>query len=139
MYKRQTRDKFKWTHVAIVGLLLLTVLGFASVKWVPAFAPASNESAIAKSEARITEVSGQIAALSAGETARQEADALQQARIDQGSGKVSGLANSLGELRAAVRKMPVQGAGTAVVHDSQWFLQQNPKAYTCLLYTSRCV
>lgn len=131
-----TRDKFKWTHVAIVGLLLLTVLGFASVKWVPAFAPASNESAIAKSEARITEVSGQIAALSAGETARQEADALQQARIDQVSGKVSGLENSLGELRAAVRKMRVQGAGTAVVHDSQWLLQQNPKAYTVQLVMS---
>jgi hypothetical protein len=47
-------------------------LGFALVKWVPAFAPASTESAIAKSEARITEVSGQIAAIAAGEAARQE-------------------------------------------------------------------
>jgi hypothetical protein len=34
---------FKWTHLAIAGLLLLTALGFALVKWVPAFAPASTE------------------------------------------------------------------------------------------------
>ncbi len=131
-----TRDKFKWTHLAIAGLLLLTVLGFALVKWVPAFAPTSAESAIAKSEARITEVSGQIAALSAGEAARQETDALQQARIDQVSGKVSGLEKSLGELRAAVRKMRVHRAGAGVVHDSQWLLQQNPKAYTVQLVMS---
>ena len=136
VHQGTTRDKFKWTHLAIAGLLLLTVLGFALVKWVPAFAPASTESAIAKSDARITEVSGQVAALAAGEAARQETDAQQQARIDQVSGKVSGLEKSLGELRVAVRKMRVQNAGAGVVHDSQWLLKQDPKAYTVQLVVS---
>jgi len=131
-----TRDSFKWTHLAIAGLLLLTVLGFALVKWVPAFAPASSEAAIAGSEARITEVSGQLAALAAGDAARQETDAQQQARIEQVSGKVSGLEKSLGDLRAAMRKMRVQSAGAAVVHDGQWLLQQKPKAYTVQLVMS---
>jgi hypothetical protein len=86
-------------------------LGFALVKWVPAFAPASTESAIAKSDARITEVSGQIAAFSAGEAARQETDAMQQARIDQVSGKVSVLEKSLGELRAVRAEDASAGRG----------------------------
>jgi predicted nucleic acid-binding Zn-ribbon protein len=131
-----TQDKFKRTHLAIASLLLLTVLGFALVKWMPAFAPASSESAIAQSDARITEVSTRIAALSAGEAARQETAALQQARIDQVSGKVSVLETSLGELRAAMRRARVQGAGSGVVHDGRWLLQQNPKAYTVQLVVS---
>ena len=135
-HQETTRDRFKWTHLAIAGLLLLTALGFALVKWVPAFAPASTESAIARSEARITDVSGQIAAIAAGEAARQENDAQQQARIDQVSGKVSSLEKSLGDLRAVVRKMRVQSAGSGVVHDSQWLLGQNPKAYTVQLVMS---
>ena len=135
-HQGSTQDKFKRTHLAIAGLLLLTILGFALVKWMPAFAPASSESAIAKSDARITEISTQIAALSAGEAARQETAAMQQARIDQVSGKVSVLETSLGELRAAMRRMQVQGAGAAVVHDSRWILQQNPKAYTVQLVVS---
>ena len=135
-HQGSTQDKFKRTHLAIAGLLLLTILGFALVKWMPAFAPASSESAIAKSDARITEISTQIAALSAGEAARQETAAMQQARIDQVSGKVSVLETSLGELRAAMRRMQVQGAGAGVVHDSRWILQQNPKAYTVQLVVS---
>jgi hypothetical protein len=131
-----TRDSFKWTHLAIAGLLLLTVLGFALVKWVPAFAPASTEAAIAGNEARITEVSSQLAALAAGDAARQETDAQQQARIEQVSGKVSGLQKSLGDLRTAMRKMRVQSAGAAVVHDGQWLLQQKPNAYTVQLVMS---
>jgi septal ring-binding cell division protein DamX len=32
--------------------------------------------------------------------------------------------------------MRVQSAGSGVVHDSQWLLQQNPKAYTVQLVMS---
>ena len=131
-----TRERFKRTHLAIAGLLLLTVSGFALVKWVPAFAPASSESAIVQNQARISEVGGQVAALSAREAAQQETDARQQAGIDQVSGKVSSLEKSLSELRAAIRKLRVQNAGGAVLRDSQWLLQQNPKAYTVQLVTS---
>ncbi|WP_300340519.1 SPOR domain-containing protein [Accumulibacter sp.] len=131
-----TREKFKRTHLAIAGLLLLTVLGFALVKWVPAFAPASTESMIARSESQIAEVSGRVAALSAGEAAREKSAVLQQERIDEVSGKVSVLEKSLGDLRAALRKVRVQSAGVGVVHDSQWLLRQNPKAYTVQLVES---
>ena len=104
------------------------------------FAPASTESAIARNEARITEINGQVAGLSARETVQHATDTQQQARIDQVSGKVSGLEKSLGDLRATVRRLGMQSAaGAGVLHDSRWLLQQNPKAYTCLLYTSRCV
>lgn len=135
-HQAATRERFKWTHLAIASLLLLTLAGFALVKWVPAFAPASNESAIAQNEARITEVSGQIAAFSAGEAARREADARQQARIEQVSDKLSGLEKSLGELRAAMLKMRGASAGAAVIHDSQWLRQQNPRAFTVQLVMS---
>jgi len=137
-HRIDTRDRFKRTHLAIAALLLLTVLGFAMVKWLPAFAPAGTDSAIAQNQARITEIGGQVAGLSAREGAQQETDALQQARIDQVSGKVSSLEKSLGDLRVTVRKLRMQGAvaGAGVVHDSRWLLQQNPKAYTVQLVTS---
>ncbi|MEF8699374.1 MAG: SPOR domain-containing protein [Candidatus Accumulibacter sp. UW20] len=128
-----TRDRFKRTHLAIAGLLLLTGMGFALVKWVPAFAPASTELAITKNDSRISEVSRQMAV---SETARQETDALQQAHLDQVSGKVSGLEKSLGELRTALRKMRVESAAVGVVHDRRWLLQQDPKAYTVQLVMS---
>lgn len=135
-HQGSTREKFKQTQLAVAGLLLLTVVGFALVKWVPAFAPASNESAIARNETRISEVSGQIAALAAGEAARHEADSRQQVRLEQVSGQVSGLEQSLGELRAALRKLRLSGSGAGVVYDSQWLLQQDPKAYTVQLVMS---
>ncbi len=136
-HRDDTRDRFKWTHLGIAALLLLTVAGFAMVKWAPAFAPAASESAIAQNQARITEIGGQVAGISAREAARQTTDAQQQARIDQVSGKVSGLEKSLGDLRASVRRMGMQSAaGAAVLHDGRWLLQQNPKAYTVQLVTS---
>ncbi|KFB74929.1 SPOR domain-containing protein [Candidatus Accumulibacter cognatus] len=135
-HQSDTRDQFKWTHRAIAGLLLLTVVGFALVKWLPAFAPAGSESAMAQNQARLTEVSVQVAALSARETARQEHESRQQASIDQVANQVSDLEKSLGDLRAAVQKLQVQGVGAGVLHDSQWLLEQNPKAYTVQLVTS---
>ena len=135
-HRSATRDTFKWTHRAIAALLLLTISGFVLVKWVPAFAPASSESAIAKNDARITEVSSQMASLSAAEAARKTSDALQQGRLEQVSDKVSGLEKSLGELRTALRKIGVPSGGAAVVHDSQWLLRQHPKAYTVQLVMS---
>ena len=136
-HRVDTRTRFKRTHLGIAALLLLTVMGFAMVKWVPAFAPAGSESAIAENQARITEVGSQVAGLSARGAAQQATDSQQQARIDQVSGKVSGLEKSLGDLRATVRKLGMQSAaGAAVLHDSRWLLQQNPKAYTVQLVTS---
>ena len=136
-HRVDTHDRFKRTHLAIAALLLLTIFGFAMVKWQPAFAPASTESAIARNEARITEINGQVAGLSARETVQQTTDTQQQARIDQVSGKVSGLEKSLGDLRATVRRLGMQSAaGARVLHDSRWLLQQNPKAYTVQLVTS---
>ena len=136
-HRIDTRDRFKRTHLGIAAVLLLTVMGFAMVKWVPAFAPAGSEAAIAQNQARITEIGSQVAGLSAREAAQQATDAQQQARIDQVSGKVSGLEKSLGDLRATVRKLGMQSAaGAAVLHDNRWLLQQNPKAYTVQLVTS---
>ncbi|HNC52708.1 MAG TPA: SPOR domain-containing protein [Accumulibacter sp.] len=135
-HQEDTRDRFKWTHLAIAGLFVLTVMGFALVKWVPAFAPASTTSALAQNEARIGEVGSQVAALSERQAALQDTVAAQQTSIDQVSGKVSGLEKSLGDLRAAVRKLRLQNAGAGVLHDSQWLLRQNPKAYTVQLVSS---
>jgi len=135
-HQADTREKFKWTHLALAGVLLLSVLGFAMVKWVPAFAPAGTETAMAQNQARINEVGNQVAALSARDAAQQETDARQQASIDQVADKVSGLEKSLTDLRAAVRKLRAQGAGAGVLRDSQWLLRQNPKAYTVQLVTS---
>jgi len=136
-HRVDTGNRFKRTHLGIAAVLLLTVTGFAMVKWVPAFAPASSESAIAQNQARITEIGSQVAGLSAREAAQQATDSQQQARIDQVSGKVSGLEKSLGDLRATVRKLGMQSAaGAAVLHDNRWLLQQNPKAYTVQLVTS---
>jgi len=133
----ETRNRFKKTHLAIAGLLVSTVVGFALVKWLPAFAPESTESAIAQQQARITEVSGQVAALSAREAAQPEIDARQQADIDRVSGKVLGLEKSLAELRAAFQKLKApSAAGAGVLHDSQWLLQQDRKAYTVQLVAS---
>lgn len=137
-HRRETGDRFKRTHLALAALLLLAVAGFAMVKWVPAFAPASTESALADSRSRITEVGSQVAALAAQGTARDEADARQQASIEQVSGKVSGIEKSLGDLRSAVRKLRMQKAANAsgAVRDGQWLLQQNPRAYTVQLVAS---
>jgi len=135
-HQTDTRDGFKRTHFAIAGLLLLTVFGFALVKWVPAFAPVSTTSVLTQNEARINEVGSQVAALSDRQTALQDTVALQQASIDQVTGKVSDLEKSLGDLRAAVRKLRLQNAGAGVLHDSQWLLRQNPKAYTVQLVSS---
>jgi len=135
-HRGETRDRFRWTHLAIAGLFLLTVLGFVLVKWQPAFAPAAIESAVAHNESRITAVDTQVAALTAKVSAQQERDAQQQASIDRVDGKLGNLEKSLADLRGAIRKLRPQGAGAAVLHDSQWLLQQNPKAYTVQLVTS---
>lgn len=135
-HRVETRDRFRWTHLAIAGVLVVAVVGFALVKWSPAFAPASTEAAVARNDARIAEVGGQVAALSAREAAQQELDARQEASIDGVSGKLGGLERSLAELRAAVRKLQTQGAGGGVLRDSEWLLRQNPKAYTVQLVTS---
>ncbi len=136
-HRAESQETFKRTHWAIAGVLVLAMTGFALVKWVPAFAPAGTEAALAQQQSRIAEVGSQVAALSARDLVRQETDARQQATIDQVSATVSGLEKSLGDLRTALRKLHVQGAaGTGVLRDSSWLLRQNPKAYTVQLVTS---
>jgi peptidoglycan hydrolase CwlO-like protein len=135
-HRDETGERFKWTHLAIAAVFVLTVLGFALVKWLPAFAPAGTESALAESQSRISAVDAQVAALASRLSAQQEVDAQQQASIDRVDGKLGSLEKSLADLRGAIRKLRPQGAGAAVLHDSQWLLQQNPKAYTVQLVTS---
>lgn len=135
-HQEDTRGRFKWTHLAIACLFLLTAMGFALVKWVPAFAPTSTTAALTQNETRISEVGSQVAALAERQTVLQDTVASQQASMDEVSGKVSGLEKSLGDLRAAVRKLRLQSAGAGVLHDSQWLLRQNPKAYTVQLVSS---
>ena len=135
-HRGETSERFKWTHLAMAALFLLTVLGFVLVKWLPAFAPAGTESAVAQTQSRISEVDAQVAALAARMTAQQESDAQQQARIDRVDGRLGSLEKSLADLRGAVRKLRLQGAGAGVLHDSQWLRQQNPGAYTVQLVTS---
>lgn len=132
----ETRDGFRKTHLAIAGLLLLTLAGFALVKWAPAFAPASTEALVAKSEARMAEVGTHLAALAAGEETRRQNETEQQARIALVTDKVADLEKSLGELRAALANAPALGNGPRVLHDRQWLLQQSPKAYTVQLVLS---
>jgi len=131
-----TRDGFRKTHLAIAGLLLLTLAGFALVKWAPGFAPTSTETVLAKSEARMAEVGNQLAALAASDTARRQDESEQQARIALVTDKVADLEKSLAELRAALANTPAQGAGPRVLHDRQWLLGQSPKAYTVQLVLS---
>lgn len=131
-----TRERFKKTHVAIAGLLLLTVTGFALFKWAPAFVPASTESALAKSEARMSEVGRQLAALAAGEAARRDNETEQQARVAQVADKVADLEKSLAGLRATLLNTRVPGTGARLVHDGQWLLRQAPQAYTVQLVLS---
>lgn len=135
-HRTRTQEQFKRTHFSLGGLLLLSALGFAAVKWWPAFTPASTEQALLQNRAQLAEISGQVAGLSTREAAQQDVDARQQAALDQVSGQVAGLEKSLNDLRATVRKMRVPVGGSGVLHDSQWLLQQNPKAYTVQLLTS---
>ncbi|QKS27674.1 SPOR domain-containing protein [Accumulibacter sp.] len=135
-HRGETRARFKWTHLAITALFLLTVLGFALVKWLPAFAPAGTEAAVTQNQSRISEVDAQVAALAARMTAQQESDAQQQASIDRVGGRIGSLEKSLADLRSAVRKLRLQGVGGGVLHDAQWLRQQNPGAYTVQLVTS---
>lgn len=131
----EARHTFKKTHFAIAAVAVLTAVGFALVKWVPAFAPASDTRALAQGEARIGELGSQVAALAAQSNAQQAIDARQQATIDDVAGKMSGLEKSLADLRAAMRGVRLPG-GAAVLHDGQWLLQQNPAAFTVQLVTS---
>jgi hypothetical protein len=135
-HRSGTQEQFKRTHLALGGLLLLSALGFAAVKWWPAFAPASAEQALAQNQAQLVDISGQVASLSTLESAQQAVVAQQQAALEQVSGQVADLEKSLNDLRAAVRKMRAPVGGSGVLHDSQWLLRQNPKAFTVQLLTS---
>ncbi len=135
-HRTGTQEQFKRTHLALGGLLLLSALGFAAVKWWPAFAPASTQQALAQNQAQLAEINGQVAGLSTQETAQQAINARQQATLDQVSGQVASLEKSLNDLRAAMRRMPAPVAGAGILHDSQWLQRQNPKAYTVQLLTS---
>lgn len=132
----ETRHRFKKTHLAIAAVAVLAAAGFALVKWVPAFGPATDGSALAQNEAKVVELGSQVAGLTMQSSAQQELDARQQASIDDVSGKVASLEKSLADLRTAMRGLRLPGAGAAVLHDSQWLLQQNPNAYTVQLVTS---
>lgn len=136
----ETGRTFKRTHLALAAMLLLTLSGFALVKWVPAFAPASTQQAIVQSDERIKTLDAQVAGI----PVLQAKSAEQEEKISQLSGhvgslerSVTGLTNSLRELRGMVLDTSVQ-AGVVLpsgrhLMDRQWLLQQNPKAFTVQL------
>lgn len=137
---QDTRRTFKRTHLALAALVLVTVSGFALVKWVPAFAPVSTEKAMAQSDLRIKALDAQVATL----PVLQAMSEAQGERVDQEAGRVdvlarnvSGLQKSLHELRGMVVSASVQSGAVLPsgrsLRDSQWLLQQNPKAFTVQL------
>lgn len=135
-----TGRTFKRTHLAVAALLLLTLSGFALVKWAPALAPVSTTQAIARSDQRIAA----LEPLVAGMPILQEKSAEQDGKIVQTSGqvealerRVTGLTHSLLALRGMVLDASVQ-AGVVLpsgrpLLDRQWLLQQSPKAFTVQL------
>jgi len=135
-----TGRTFKRTHLALAALLLLTLSGFALVKWAPAMAPESTMQAIARSDARITALDTQVA----GMPILQAKSAEQDGKIVQLSGQVAslersvaGLTHSLHTLRGMVLDTRVQ-AGVVLPSgrppmDREWLLQQSPKAFTVQL------
>lgn len=135
-----TGRTFKRTHLALAALLLLTLSGFALVKWAPALAPASTTQAIARSDQRIAALDTQVAAM----PTLQAKSAEQDGKISQMSGdveslerSVAGLTKSLHQLRGMVLDTSVQ-AGVVLpsgrpLLDRQWLLQQSPKAFTVQL------
>lgn len=135
-HRHDTQKQFKRTHLAIGGLLLLTVLGFAMVKWLPAFSPVSTDQTLVQHQAQLTTINGQLSDLTARDKAQQAVSTQQQTALDQVTGQVVGLEKSLNGLRASIRKMGIPVAGSGVLHDSSWLLRQNPKAYTVQLVTS---
>jgi chromosome segregation ATPase len=135
-----TRKTFKWTHGAAAGLLLLTLGGFAAVKWMPAFVPASTEQALARSEQEVAFINTQLTRLPPLET-RFEA---QESQIGELATGMAALQTSMGELKKTVGKLnskvdnaAMQAAagslGGAPLPGSQWVRQQNPKAFTVQL------
>lgn len=135
-----TRKTFKWTHAAVAGLLLLTVGGFALVKWAPAFAPASTEQALAQSAQDIQALNTQLAHLPPLEV---RTDAHED-RMGELADRVASLSGSMGDLRKSVRHLntkidhaTVQGVAAPVggvpLLSGLWVAQQNPKAFTVQL------
>ncbi len=135
-----TRKTFKWTHAAVAGLLLLTVGGFALVKWAPAFAPTSTGQALARSAQDIQALNTQLAHLPPLEV---RTDA-QEDRMGELADRVASLSGSMGELKKSVRHLntkidhaAVQGmaapVGAVPLLDGHWVAQQNPQAFTVQL------
>jgi hypothetical protein len=135
-----TRKTFKWTQGAAAGLLLLTIGGFAAVKWMPAFVPASTEQALARSQQDVALINTQLTRLPPLET---RADA-QESQIDQLINGIAALKASMGDLKKSVGKLntkvddaAMQAAagslGGVPLPNTQWVLQQNPKAFTVQL------
>lgn len=135
-----TRKTFKWTHGAAAGLLLLTVGGFAAVKWMPAFVPASTEQAIARSEQDVALINTELTRLPPLES---RADA-QASQIDQLANGIAALKASMGDLKKSVGKLNIKvddatmqaaasSLGGVPLSNTQWVLQQSPKAFTVQL------
>lgn len=153
----QTHTRFRRTHGAILAVLVLTVAGFALVKWAPAFAPASTSQSVAQLDQRVDIVGAQVdtqinelTALKQAATAQEAKLAVQQTKLSAQETKISALSdqvvqlensyNDLGKsvqtLRAATLAAATGDTSSFPAHDSRWLLAQNPKAYTVQLLSA---
>lgn len=135
-HARDTRNRFQWTHGALVGLLLVGAAGFAAFKWSDAFTPVATERAVAQLDTRISDVHRQVNDLST----LQEVAIEQDAKTAQLAGTVAQLqrelhtvGQSVHTLRAAQTRAALDTSTGLPLHDNLWLQQQSPKAYTVQL------
>lgn len=131
-----TRRTFRWTHAGMAALLLLAVGGFAAVKWLPAFAPASMEQELSHARTEISRLDGQVAAVPSLEYRA----ATHDSEISQLNRSVVMLKQGLATMQQAVRRLSAEGTGAAVtsgttpvVNDTTWVMAQAPSGYTVQL------
>lgn len=153
----QTHTRFKKTHGAMLAMLVLSLSGFALVKWAPAFAPTSTSQSVAQLDQRVDIVSAQtdtqineLTALKQAASAQEAKLAAQQTKLTAQETKISALSdqviqlensyNDLGKsvqtLRAATLAAATGDTSSFPAHDGRWLLAQNPKAYTVQLLSA---
>jgi septal ring-binding cell division protein DamX len=132
-----THHRFKWTHVAMASMLVLTVAGFAAVKWAPAFAPVSTELALAQTKVDMALINEQLKGQSSELLVLQAADKDQKSQVRKVANQVDRLEETLNAVRASVKSLGIQksvavsaAAMGVPLQGKDWILQQSPNAFT---------
>ncbi len=97
----KTHHTFQRTHIALATLLLVVVGGFAMVKWVPAFAPASTDASLARAQQHLQALDAQVAMLPAVQTTA----AAQDSKITALSDTLKALERRVGVVQSSVRAL----------------------------------